>query len=585
MSVGEDGLPQVPPHFRAVRLLGRGSTAVTWLAHYEVTGQDVALKVWRSGFVDDAERERFVNECRWHRLLDGEPGVVGWIWASEPDLEHPWTATQPHGLALTEYLRRYRITAAEAVQLGLDLLDGLSAVHRRGLVHRDVNPNNVLVDDGGAALCDFGLAMPVDGTTLDRSAGTPGFVAPELDAELPSFRSDVYSAAQTIARMLGPDVPAAVDHLVTAVAGSQRPGDRPADATEFAGRLRAATQQYLRPATPVAAPVATSSSVVTPAPATVRTPTPPEPTAMSLPAAMSVPGATGIPAGPGRSRRPRRTSAAAASAVAAVAAVVLTAGAVLWAVSGDRGRGDGGAASGPRVLIPVTTGVPVTTSPRPVATSARPASITASPASITASPATASGKAETTRGPGTPSAGTGAATGGGRTTAPTTRSTTAPPTTAGSTTAPPTTAASTTVTVQPTQAPTTSAVSFGGADIGPGDEPVLGPARAAGRCDGRLRSTEDLSGVGSITVYAESGSTLCAKFIKASGKLWNVRTYLALSLCTTQGGCDTDWNLYSQDAGPVRVSASSGCVRWRMSATDVDGKTWLLRDRTGSSGC
>ena len=86
-------------------------------------------------------------------------------------------------------------------------------------------------------------------------------------------------------------------------------------------------------------------------------------------------------------------------------------------------------------------------------------------------------------------------------------------------------------------------------------------------------------------MYEDSGGRTCTKFLKAEGPLRTVKTYLALTVCNPQGRCDRDWNLYLQDAGPLRVSSPSGCLRWRVSATDVDGTTWLLRDRTGSSGC
>jgi hypothetical protein len=524
--------PEVPAHFRALRVLGEGSTAVTWLAHHEVTGQDVALKVWRSPLRDPAGRQRFVNECRWHRLLDGERGIVGWIWASEPDLEHPWTATQPHGLTLTEYLRRYQVTPAQAVRLSLDILDGLCAVHRRGLVHRDINPNNVLVDDSGAALCDFGLAMPVDGVTMDRAAGTPGFVAPELDAEVPGFRSDVYSAAQTIARLLGSDVPAAVDHLVTAVAGSTRPADRPADAMEFAARFRTVVNETLRLETSAAEPVT-----------------------------LSVPGSADDVTTTRRRRRARRWMP-----WVAVLAVLLTAGVLLRPqLSGRHGASETRTASS-------------------LAASA--ASSSAASAELPSAPVTPTGA--DTASPGGVSATPRAAA------VPSARASGGEP-------GPPVTHAPASALSSPRPAASASPAGMSGtpgaaaagswqADIGPNGEPVLGPVRQAGRCDGAVRSATELKGaggivVGTVKVYEDSGTTLCAKFVKAQGPLWNVRTYLALTMCNPQGTCDSDWNYYLQDAGPVRVNAPGGCLRWRVSATDVNGTTWLLRDRTGSTGC
>ena len=244
--------PTVPEGFTVRRELGRGARTVVWLARHDVTGQEVALKVWSQPLRDEAARARFVDECRWHELLSGHPNIVDRVWASQPDATHPWTATRPHGVSLARWLQEPR-PFPDRLQVACDLLEGLSAMHRRDLIHRDINPNNVLVDEQGrAALCDLGIALPCHRQTQDLLAGTPGFVAPELEAGvLPGLGTDVFAAARTLEALLDEDAPHRVRQLLTR-AGSVRPQDRPADAPQFLAELRAAAREAgFAPADPV----------------------------------------------------------------------------------------------------------------------------------------------------------------------------------------------------------------------------------------------------------------------------------------------------------------------------------------------
>ena len=259
VDVDVDDPPYVPEGFDVTGELGRGSSAVVWQARYRLTGEVVALKVWNRPLLDEFERRRFARECHWHRALSGHPNIVAWVWASEPDDGRPWIATAPHGRSLAQLLAEEGPPSDLAVSLGLslDLLDGLAAMHVRGLIHRDITPSNLLVLDGRGALCDLGIAMPVEEVTREYRAGTPGYVAPELEddeqAQPPDRRTDVYSAAVTIGRMLGDAAPHPVDHLVHAVAASDRREDRPADAQDFARRLRLAMRDAGMAARPGAA--------------------------------------------------------------------------------------------------------------------------------------------------------------------------------------------------------------------------------------------------------------------------------------------------------------------------------------------
>ena len=238
-----DDLPAVPDDFVAIGPpIASGGSAVVWRARHRVTSREVALKVWRHPLSTAEQRTQFDAESRLHQQLSGHPHIVPWLWAAAPADAPAWMATELYGEALSELTAEAGpLSLQTGIVIGLDLLAGLAAVHAKGVVHRDVKPENVLVKDGRAALCDLGIAVHVDTLTLDTGAGTTAYLAPELlrrgADQLPDFRSDVYSAARTIRTAVGDDVPDALDQLLTR-AESEEPADRPADAADFRHRLR-----------------------------------------------------------------------------------------------------------------------------------------------------------------------------------------------------------------------------------------------------------------------------------------------------------------------------------------------------------
>ncbi|WP_432563717.1 serine/threonine-protein kinase [Kineococcus sp. SYSU DK003] len=222
--------------------MGTGSSAVVWLARRVVDDRVFALKVWRRPLSDDRERDLFLREVRQQVALQHDSGhLVTYAWA-EVDARPPWIAVEPHGISLQQSLAEHRHPPlSEGMVWAVDLLAGLQALHERKLLHRDVKPANVLVHQGRAKLCDFGLVMDAAGFTQDTAAGTPQYIAPELlgSAATPDYRTDVYSAGATIQEVLGPDLPAGIKQVLTA-ATSLRATDRPEDAGQFADRLRQA---------------------------------------------------------------------------------------------------------------------------------------------------------------------------------------------------------------------------------------------------------------------------------------------------------------------------------------------------------
>jgi hypothetical protein len=168
--------------FRIERELGRGTTGVVFLAHQEALDRRVALKVVGRPLADDeAFRARFRREARTVAGLD-HPNVVQILESGEDD-DHLWLAMRyVDGPDLRVLLRRTgRLDPVQAVVVVEQVAAALDAAHAAGVVHRDVSPGNVLIEDGPGRdlhveLADFGLARAPG---PEDPGGTLGYAAPE----------------------------------------------------------------------------------------------------------------------------------------------------------------------------------------------------------------------------------------------------------------------------------------------------------------------------------------------------------------------------------------------------------------------
>ena len=252
--------------------LGSGGMAEVYLAHDEVLGRDVALKILKDQYAENDEFvERFRREARSVAALN-HPNIVSVYdrGSSEDGTYYIVMEYVPGGTLKEHVLREGPLDPSAAAKLGSQVAQALEAAHEKGVIHRDVKPQNVLLTDSGdAKVTDFGIARAVNATTTSRSnliLGTAGYMSPEqAKGEPVGPQSDLYSLGVVLYEMLtgerpysaedpvalamkhvnepppspreaNPEVPEALDALTTKLL-AKKPEDRYASAADLADDL------------------------------------------------------------------------------------------------------------------------------------------------------------------------------------------------------------------------------------------------------------------------------------------------------------------------------------------------------------
>lgn len=181
------------------RLIGNGGMGVVFKAYDTELNRPVAIKLLAPYLASSqAARGRFSREARAAAAVVDDHVVP--IHNVETDGEHPFLVMKYiAGGSLQQRLdREGPLETCEVLRLGTQIAKGLAAAHAQGLIHRDVKPANILLDEGvdRALLTDFGLAHASDDATLTRSGfhpGTPDYMSPEqVRGEAIDARSDLF---------------------------------------------------------------------------------------------------------------------------------------------------------------------------------------------------------------------------------------------------------------------------------------------------------------------------------------------------------------------------------------------------------
>ena len=272
--------------YRLTERIATGGMGEVWRARDEVLDRDVAVKVLKHEYSDDATfLERFRAEAR-HTAALAHPGIAGVFDYGEVDGTAYLVMELVRGNPLSAILTTDgRLSNERTLDVVAQTARALEAAHAAGVIHRDVKPGNILVcPDGTVKITDFGIARAADAVPLTHTGvvmGTAHYVSPEQANGAPvTFASDVYSLGVVMYECLAgrrpfeadtpvgiamahlyedplalpDDVPDAVSGLV-AKAMAKDAGERYASAAAFAQAADAVAATLRAPETVAAAPV------------------------------------------------------------------------------------------------------------------------------------------------------------------------------------------------------------------------------------------------------------------------------------------------------------------------------------------
>jgi tetratricopeptide (TPR) repeat protein len=246
-------LPACVGRYRVLRLLGEGGMGAVYEAEQDSPRRLVALKVIRPGLLSPALLQRFAREAQILGRLH-HPGIAQVYDAGVAESGQPYFAMELiAGVPLDDYARLRSLTPSARLELLARVCGAVQHAHERGVIHRDLKPGNILVDESGQPkVLDFGVARAADAdllTSADRTrtgqvVGTLSYMSPEQVAAKPAGldqRSDVYTLGVILFELLAGHRPYILDDLplpeAARVIREQEPSRLGAVDTRFRGDI------------------------------------------------------------------------------------------------------------------------------------------------------------------------------------------------------------------------------------------------------------------------------------------------------------------------------------------------------------
>ncbi|MCK4836930.1 MAG: protein kinase, partial [Candidatus Aminicenantes bacterium] len=215
---------QTVSHYKILKKIGQGGMSTVYLADDTKLSRKVALKFLPKELITDrVANERFKREARATALLNN-PNIITIHEINEYQGRSYIVMEYVEGSSLKEKIEQYRETPydlkkiRDIVVMAIQICRGLEKAHQTNIIHRDIKPGNILIDDNGQAIItDFGLAKLTDLSKLTRNTSTLGtvhYMSPEnIEGEEVDCRTDIWSFGVVFYEMITGEVPFKENYL------------------------------------------------------------------------------------------------------------------------------------------------------------------------------------------------------------------------------------------------------------------------------------------------------------------------------------------------------------------------------------
>lgn len=211
---------KINDRYEIIKSIGEGGMANVYLAYDTILDRNVAIKVLRGDLAND---EKFVRRFQREALSASSlshPNIVAMYDVGEDDGLYYIVMEYVEGKTLKQLLKkRGSLTLSEAIDIMLQLTDGMAHAHDSYIVHRDLKPQNIMIqDDGQIKITDFGIAMALNSTQLTQTNSVMGsvhYLPPEQAAgKGATIKSDIYSMGIIFYELLTGELPFKGDSAV-----------------------------------------------------------------------------------------------------------------------------------------------------------------------------------------------------------------------------------------------------------------------------------------------------------------------------------------------------------------------------------